>query len=347
MFKKALSGRFRQWINRRLPRSDRQTFSQKTIFILPTGAGLVFGLLLLVMLVTGINYQNSLIYLLVFLSGALFVGAMHQTHRNLSGLTLALVSAGEGQAGEQVPFRFRITSGKDDSLALSISAISDGGGDTSVAESVHVPAGESRELTLNLPVSRRGYVRPDKVRIETRFPLGLLKAWSWLRPVSPGVAYPRPLVAPDATGTVQETDDNDAPVRVAGQDEADLRPWREGDLSPRIMWKRYARTGQMVVADWEASGGSPHWLDFAAFPGADTELRLSYLAWQVQDRAARGARFGLSLPGEIIEPDTGAQHARRCLYALAIWGQEKPRDEEARSFGTRAGVDAPDRGRLA
>jgi len=345
MLKKILGGRFRQWINRRLPRSDRQTFSQKTIFILPTGAGMVFGLLLLIMLVTGINYQNSLIYLLVFFLGALFVGAMHQTHRNLSGLTLALVAAGEGQAGESVPFRFRITSDRSDSLALALSVASDGRDDSSLVESIHVPAGESRELTLNLSVSRRGYVRPERVRIETRFPLGLLKAWSWLRPISPGVAYPRPLAAPDATSTVQNAEENDAPVRVAGQDEADLRPWREGDLSPRIMWKRYARTGQMVVADWEARGGSPQWLDFAAFPGADLELRLSYLAWQVRDRATKGARFGLSLPGETIEPDTGPQHARRCLYALAVWGQEKPRDEDTRAHGTRSGIDRQAPGR--
>jgi len=347
MLKKTLAGRIRRWINRRLPRADRQTFTQKTIFILPTGAGVVFGLLLLIMLVTGINYQNSLIYLLVFLLGALFVAAMHQTHRNLSGLTLALVSAGEGEAGEGVPFRFRITSTTADSLALALSVADEQGRPGAVIEGVHVPAGETRDVTLTLPTARRGYVRPERVRIETRFPFGLLKAWSWLRPVSAGVAYPRPLPAPDTVSTVQETDNNDAPVRVAGQDEADLRPWREGDLTPRVMWKRYARTGQMVVADWQASGGSPHWLDFSAFPGADTELRLSYLAWQVRDRAAKGARFGLTLPGEVIDPDAGNPHVLRCLHALAVWGQEKPRDDDAHVHGTRAGVDSAGAGRAA
>ncbi|PPK59198.1 hypothetical protein [Marinobacter persicus] len=103
---------------------------------------MVFGLLLLVMLVTGINYQNSLIYLLVFLLGAIFVGAMHQTHRNLSGLTLALLAAGDGEAGADVPFRFRIVSGKDDSLGLSLSVAS------ARTDGIHVPAGEVREVSL-------------------------------------------------------------------------------------------------------------------------------------------------------------------------------------------------------
>ncbi len=335
MLRKSVSARFNRWINRRLPRSDSQSFGQKNVFILPTGAGMVFGLLLLIMLITGINYQNSLIYLLVFLLGALFVGAMHQTHRNLSGLTLSLMAAGEGDAGGEVPFRFRIASGKDDSLAMVLSA------SAARVEGVHVPAGEVRDVTLAMPAARRGYLRPERIRIETRFPFGLLKAWSWLRPASAGVAFPRSLPAPEVSSTVDDPDENASAARMAGQDEADLRPWREGDLSPRVMWKRYARSGQMVVADWEAQGGSPHWLDFAAFPGADTELRLSYLAWLVRDRAAKGARFGLSLPGETIEPDSGNHHAQRCLRALAVWGQEKPRDDDARIYGTRSDIDQP------
>lgn len=335
MIGKSLAGRLNRWINRRLPRADSQVFGQKSIFILPTGAGMVFGVLLLVMLVTGINYQNSLIYLLVFLLGALFVGAIHQTHRNLSGLTLSLLTAGEGEAGGEVPFRFRVASGKADSLALSLSLAS------ARVAGIHVPAGETREVTLAVPAKQRGYLRPERVRIETRFPFGLLKAWSWLRPASAGVAFPQPVHAPEVTSSWENPEDSVSTAPVAGQDQADLRPWREGDPSPRVMWKRFARSGQMVVADWEAQGGSPHWLDFSAFPGADTELRLSYLAWLVRDRAARGAKFGLALPGETIEPDVGNLHAQRCLRALAVWGQEKPREGEALAHGTRSDTDQP------
>jgi uncharacterized protein (DUF58 family) len=341
MIRKSLSAQINRWIDRRLPRSDSQSFGQKNVFILPTGAGMVFGLLLVVMLITAINYQNSLIYLLVFLLGALFVGAMHQTHRNLSGLTLSMIVAGEGEAGGDVPFRFRIASGRNDSLAMMLST------ETARLDGIHVPAGEARDVSLAIPATRRGYLRPDRIRIETRFPFGLLKAWSWLRPASAGVVFPRSLQAPEVGSTVEDPNESASAARIAGQDVADLRPWREGDMSPRVMWKRYARSGQMVVADWEAQGGSPHWLDYSAFPGADTELRLSYLAWLVRDRAARGARFGLSLPGETIEPDSGNHHAQRCLRALAVWGLEKPRDADSRTHGTRSDIDQPVSGSMA
>lgn len=330
--KNTLSNRWQRWVNRRIPRSDVQTFSQKNIFILPTGAGLVFVILLLIMLITGINYQNSLIYLVTFLLGAVFVGAMHQTHQNLAGLQLTLVHPGEGVAGDELPFRFRASAGPDGAIAITLSC------EDSVLGSSHIEAGQSKDLVLPVPSVFRGYLRPERVRVETRFPFGLLKAWSWIRPASPAIVFPRPLAAPETAGAVESGDDTQQLKPAVGHDHADLRPWREGDMSQRVMWKRYARNRQMVVADWEGEAGSSHWLDFNAFPGVDHEMRLSYLAWLVEERARTGARFGLRLPGQVIEPDAGPGHANRCLRVLAVWGEERPRDEGTERHGTRQGA---------
>lgn len=321
------------WINRRIPRADMQVLTQRNLFILPTAAGVVFGLLLLIMLLTGINYQNSLIYLVTFLLGAVFVGAMHQTHRNLSGLELTLVQAGEGFAGDDVIFRLRVAAGKDDAIALTLS------GDEREVPVAHVPAGQSADVSLPVPSVFRGYLRPDRIRIETRFPFGLLKAWTWMRPVASAVVFPRPIVAPEAISAVDDGEQTASSRSPEGNDHAELRPWRDGDMSQRVMWKRFARSGQMVVADWEADKGSPHWLDFNAFAGTDHELRLGYLSWLVLERSKSGARFGLNLPGQVIVPDSGPAHAIRCLRALAVWGEEKPRDTSAAQHGSRKRAD--------
>ncbi|TNE71450.1 MAG: DUF58 domain-containing protein [Gammaproteobacteria bacterium] len=334
--KSYMRGRWQRWVNRRIPRSDTQAFQQKNIFILPTGAGVVFGMLLLIMLITGINYQNSLIYLITFLLGAVFVGAMHQTHRNLAGLELTLLRPGEGIAGDDIPFRFRAAAGKDDAVAIVLSV------EDSELAPVHVAAGQAVDVSLPIPSAYRGYVRPDRVRIETRFPFGLLKAWSWIRPASAGIAFPRPLQAPDLDSTVTDGTETEQARSREGNDHADLRPWREGDMSQRVMWKRYARSGQMVVADWEGEQGSPHWLDFNAFPGTDHELRLSYLAYLVSERDKKGSRYGLNLPGQMIEPDVGAAHTMRCMRALAVWGEEPPREMSREVHGSRSETDTPD-----
>jgi uncharacterized protein (DUF58 family) len=324
-----ISRRWQRWVNRRIPRSDTRVFNQKNVFIVPTGAGVMFGILLLIMLLTGINYQNSLIYLTTFLLGAVFVGAMHQTHRNLSGLELVLTSAGEGTAGEEIPFQFMATAGRNDAASVVISCE-----EISLAP-LHIPAGETRSVVLPVPSAHRGYVRPERIRVETRFPFGLLKAWSWIRPLSVAMAFPRALAAPDMRGSVNEGEEAASVQPVDGNDHADLRPWREGDPAQRVMWKRFARSGQMVVADWEGEAGAPYWLDFDAFPGADHELRLGYLAWLARHREHTGSRYGLSLPGQIIQPASGPDHLLRCLRALAVWGEEKPRDNLHEPYGTR------------
>ncbi|WP_404362360.1 DUF58 domain-containing protein [Marinobacter sp.] len=323
-----LKRRWTAWVNRRIPRTDSQRFEQRNIFILPSGAGVVFGILLLIMLITGINYQNSLIYLLTFMLGAVFVAAMHQTHANLSGVGVTLVRAGEGFAGEDIAFTLRLATAARDAIAIELTPDSRGEKEKQkkpekaapAPEIQTIPAGEIRDLSLTIPSTKRGPLALDRVRVETRFPFGLLFAWSWMRPESSGLVYPRPVTPPQAITPEMEGDESVASHPAAGHEHAELRPWRQGDMVQRVQWKRYARTGEMVIADWEGEQGSPQWLDYGSFPGADTELRLSYLAAQVLDRESAGRLFGLRLPGQIIDPDQGASHVRRCLRALALFG---------------------------
>lgn len=324
-----VKARWQRWVDRRIPRSDAQRLGQRNIFILPTGAGLVFGVLLLIMLITGINYQNSLIYLLTFLLGTVFVAAMHQTHRNLSGLQITLVQPGEGFAGDDIPFRFRAVSDHQDAIAISLS------NGESQLDQQHVLTGESLDMTMLARGVKRGYLRLDKVRVETRFPFGLLKAWSWLRPDTPGIVFPRALTGPEACATYSDGDNLSESRQIEGHDHADIRPWRAGDLSQRVLWKRYARTGDMVIADWEGEQGNPHWLDYEAFPGVEQEIRLGYLTAQVLERSRGNAPFGLRLPGQLIEPDLGQQHTLRCLRALATFGLEPPREGGYAEYGSR------------
>lgn len=311
-----ITRRWQQWVDRRTPRTDSRVFRQKNIYILPTGAGMVFCLLLVVMLLTAINYQNSLVYLLTFLLGTVLIGAMHQTHQNLSGLEVALTRAGEGFAGDQIPFVFRATAANHDSIGISLYQ------GKSLIEQQHVVAGSSLAITMSFSGHKRGYLRPGRVCVETRFPFGLFKAWSWVRPESQGLVYPRPISCPDIGSLVVDEGETQSPFSAAGMEHAELRPWRQGDLSQRILWKRYARSGEMVIAEWEAVQGSPQWLDYDALSGIEPELRLSYLTYQVLERARTGQAFGLRLPGNSIAPDSGRHHVVSCLRALATHGLE-------------------------
>lgn len=58
---------------------------RRRIYILPTRGGLAFGGLLLLMLLAGLNYTNSLALFLTFLLTAFALVVMQLCHRNLLG----------------------------------------------------------------------------------------------------------------------------------------------------------------------------------------------------------------------------------------------------------------------
>ena len=80
----------------RKPREGRIRLDRNHVYILPTASGAGFALLLVVMLVTSLNYNVSLGFLLTFVLAGVAASAMWQTHRNLVDLEV------RGAAGEAV-----------------------------------------------------------------------------------------------------------------------------------------------------------------------------------------------------------------------------------------------------
>ena len=100
------------WLDRRLPAADKITLSQRSIFIVPSKTGWMFTLLLTLLLITAINYQNSLIYGLVFWLFSIALSAMIFTYRNLSGLMVQATNSVEGFSNETIEIPVRISSFK-------------------------------------------------------------------------------------------------------------------------------------------------------------------------------------------------------------------------------------------
>nr|MBP8236720.1 DUF58 domain-containing protein [Pseudomonas sp.] len=77
----ALQPRWQRWLARRIPAASSVTLNQRRIFIVPSATGGAFALVLLLMLLAAINYQNSLAYGLTFLLMSLFIIAILHTYR--------------------------------------------------------------------------------------------------------------------------------------------------------------------------------------------------------------------------------------------------------------------------
>jgi uncharacterized protein (DUF58 family) len=314
-----LKGRFGHWIDRRIPPSPRITLSQRSIFIFPTVTGFVFGGLVVLLVLGAINYQSSLVYAVAFLLGSLFLVTILYTFRNLSGITIELTGAGAGFVGENMEFAVRISrphgAGRE---GIQIGWLG------TIAQWVELSDVEASVVKLFVPTERRGWLDPGRLLIETQFPLGLLRAWTWVDLDARALVYPRPIFQDPPRERSRPNDEGELVDPQGSDDFHDIGRYRPGDRVRHILWRTYARSGELAVKRYASYLDPRFILDWESVRG-DSEERLSRLTGMALQAARIDREYGLRLPGVDIAPSAGEKHLERCLRALALHGLDEAR----------------------
>ena len=312
--------RFQRWWQARLPLSDTLALTQRNVYILPTGAGWMLALTLLVLLVASINYQLNLGYLLTFLLAGSAVIGMHICHANLRGLTLHLKAPEPHFMGTSTAFEVQLSSErKAPRYGIALSVHGTGKAPHHWAWTDEPAQGQSGVQVAFRP-ERRGLHRVPTLTAETRFPLGTFRVWTYWRPAAQVLVYPAPEAPAPPLPPGEPRAGGTASAQAAGTGEFEgVRAYRRGDPLQRVVWKKAAKSGELVSRDALQSQRTELWLDVnrAALP--DPEARIARVtAWVLQaDRL--GLAWGLRLPGGVeIAQGEGAAHRRRCLEALAL-----------------------------
>lgn len=314
----ALQARWHAWWAARHGPAEQWRLGQHNIYILPTRAGLAFGLTLLLLLVASINYQLNLGYALTFLLAGSALASMHMTHGCLRGLTLHARPPAPVFAGEAAALEIVVTHPGGARHGVGLGLHQAGAAGLAFAE---LAAHGQSVVAVAVAAPRRGLHPLPLLRIETRFPFGLFRAWSLWRPAGQLCVYPRPErpapALPPAGGPAQ----GPAPGGPSqpGSEFDGLRPWRHGDTLRQVAWKAYARRGELVSRESRAPERGERWLDWSQTGLAGTEARLSRMAAWALQAEREGQDYGLRLPGTDIAPACGAAHRQAVLGALAAW----------------------------
>lgn len=303
------------------------------IYILPTRQGLGFAAAVCVMLLGAINYGNALGYALSFLLISTGLVSMLHAVRNLAGLRLTRLDCAPAFSGDQARFRLNVDNDDRRRRFALLARLPPGKerhpGDDPVVYFT-LDSDDARAVELPAIAGERGWYSPGRVILATRFPFGWFRAWSRSDPGLRCLVYPRPAgeqVLPDC----ERDEVGEHGKRGRGEDEfAGLREYQQGDSARRIHWKAVARDQGVPVKIFTGADAGEIVLRWQDVAGADTEARLSQLCRWVLDAAEGDLRYGLSLPGVDIPPDSGDTHRHRCLEALALYdsgqgdGQERP-----------------------
>jgi uncharacterized protein (DUF58 family) len=316
-----IRARFRAWWQARLRRSDTLLLTQRNIYILPTRAGLMFTATLLTLLVASINYQLNLGYVLTFLLAGSGVVSMHLTHNTLRGLTLHMKPVTPVFAGEPAGIEVVLASpgGARHGIGVKIEAAA-----SATLTWVDVPSGGRATAHVSFVPAHRGRHDVPTLGAETRFPLGLFRAWTVWRPSGDVLVYPRPERPAAPLPTARPMPGGLTQVRQSAGDEIEgVRSYRRGDPLKLVFWKKAAKTleagGELVSRDTLVAAQRELWLEWQACGALAPEDRLSRLTAWVLAAERAGVHYGLTLPGSERPRGHGESHRRSCLEALALW----------------------------
>ena len=317
----SLLGRYRQRLFRHAPADlEPVLLRHHRIYLLPTRRGAAFLATLALLLVTSLNYALSLGFVVTFLLAGLTAVSLLHAFRNLAGIELRPLAAGEAFAGTPLPFTLALDGGSLPRFVIHLRAGEGSAVTVDVTPDVSLPA------TLELPTHRRGIRALGRVTVSSDYPLGLWRAWAYVHFPLQGVVFPAPEPsAPPIPASAAGAAD-DGPRARDDADLAGLRIYQPGDPLQRVAWKAVARGAGWYSKEFDgAGGGGPVVLDWHALPGQlNDEQRIARLtAWVLAaEQAARP--FRLVTPGVQLAAGQGRAHRRRALTALALLPEDVP-----------------------
>ena len=313
---------FFKWQDKRYKVDSAYQLASKNLYIFPSALGFAFLAMILVLWLLGTNYQNNLILALSYLLISVFVVSILHTYANLAGLEIHFKGVPHVFAGEVSQWGFSVKN----EYAKSRENIYAKWQHADIDEDIYFALDPWEEAAVSVPltVPKRGVYKPGRLMLESRYPLGLLRCWTWLKWDACVVVYPKPLAKPlPRAFAVDHLSDGDHPTK-GGDDFNALNNYRPGDSLKHIAWKSYAKEKGLMTKEFSQNLSREIWMDFSQMKQTDTEERLSILCHWALEFHLQNENYGLKLPGTVIEPGCGDNHRAEVLNALAVFGCEQP-----------------------
>lgn len=318
--REALNKRYQRWMAKNIPPSEQVTLNRKNIYIVPSRNGLLFILTSGLVFIAAINYAVSLAFALAFMMVSVFILSILHSFNNLNQLTLTSRPAQDIFCGEEARFRVQLSRSpkrRHESLELSfVSATAN-----AAASYADLSSNDTEEVDVFAEANRRGEFKAPRLRVLTRYPLGLCRAWSVVDLNMHCLVYPRPVQFSMSQFDSGASGGSDSAVnREGSEDFYGLRDYVPGDSLRQVAWKTVARGQDMQLKQFVDYVDNKVWLDWDMFYGFNTEERLSRLCYCVIQMSKSGNVFGMRIPGSEFPPATGPDHRKKLLRALARFG---------------------------
>jgi uncharacterized protein (DUF58 family) len=180
--------------------------------------------------------------------------------------------------------------------------------------------GTSQIIDVTAQSERRGYFQPEFLLLESIFPMGLLKCWTWLRFDTKAIIYPVPMMCGFPQSRLEKQDDDGGEgLMIKGDDFYGFSQYQAGDSIKHIAWSLYAREQGLQTKQYVASVSQDIWLKWSDFYRGDTEVCLSNMCYWAMQFHKQFQPFGLDIANNKIPISVGDSHLTQVLIALALY----------------------------
>ena len=342
------------WFAARAPKSDSAMLNLRNVYIFFSREGMLFALLLITTFIAGINYGNNLVLGLCFYLISVWLISFHVTFAHISGLQVRLLDVTMAEAGapvwvtlqlrnesrqprrqlllsfdqvgfEQVGFE---QAAKQKSEKTGKKAHKNNKPSPDNQNSILVTRLQSEQI-IRLPVQThtRGQLELPRLKIKTVYPLGIMRAWSYVYFARSVWVYPKPETF-DWQAQYAIVSQEDLPTGGQyrqGQDDFErLDNYIEGESQARVSWGHVARGQGMFTKHFSDPVGHEQTLDYADMPAAHHEQKLAQLAYGAMRLGELGVPFNMRLSNDALSDKLsdapmgeGDAFAQACLLRLA------------------------------
>ncbi|KTD82515.1 hypothetical protein [Legionella waltersii] len=301
------------WVSRRIPKKTPQVLGSHNIYILPSGFGWIYGLVVLSFFSGAINYQISTIFLMTFLLAVVALVSAWEAHANLKNLSFQLVSIEDSYQNTPAQLTILIKANRKIHFGLEFKLAQQ---DSTRLESIPQ---EGIQFVLPIMTSERGCFHLPRITVSSLYPFGIFKVWGYVQfdiqyyvypqPINPGF-WPPPMMNQDNKNSLSPGDNEFYDLRQVES------PWEQPNL---IAWKIAAKEQGWYVKQMDNAVGTQWQFSLKCLTNLDLEQQLQHLSYWLNEAETNQQQYSLQLNSSSRPLGRGPEHLQQCLRQLASY----------------------------
>lgn len=301
------------WVKKRNRLGNPQTLNSRNLYILPSGFGWVYALVVMSIFVGAVNSQLNTVFLMTFILAVIGLISILEAHANLKNLSFKITGIKDSYQGTPAKITLSIQANNKIRFGVEFQIAAQ---PTTRLEKIPTAG---LEFIIPIETPARGYFSLPRIKIYSLFPFGIFKVWSYLYFEEHYYVYPQPInpgfwPEPHRIKDIKQK-------HVSGDEEFyDLKQVENPWMEPKLIHWKIAAKGQGWYLKTMHSNEVEYWLfKLNALPAKDMESKLQNLSYWLQTAEANGLIYGLELKTSQIDFARGNDHLQYCLRQLALY----------------------------